>query len=102
VTREKVYPFHAPKDSELRELIAAHDWTLTPLGPIETRVATRLAWGGGEGHHLSEAELHTRVASPAPEADVRALIADAEAECPVCQAISGSMALRVTADVVSR
>jgi organic hydroperoxide reductase OsmC/OhrA len=71
-----------------------------PLGPIETRVATRLAWGGGEGHHLSEAELHTRVASPAPEADVRALIAVAEAECPVCQAISGSMALRVTADVV--
>jgi organic hydroperoxide reductase OsmC/OhrA len=64
-------------------------------------VATRLAWAGGEGHHLSEAELHTRVASPAPEADVRALIADAEAECPVCQAISGSMALRVTADVVS-
>jgi len=36
VTREKVYPFHAPKDSELRELIAGHDWTQTSLGPIET------------------------------------------------------------------
>jgi lipoyl-dependent peroxiredoxin len=72
-----------------------------PLGEIETRVSTRLAWGGGEEHHLSDAELHTRVESPAPEADVRALIADAEAHCPVCQAISGGMALRVTADVVA-
>ncbi len=72
-----------------------------PLGEIETRVATRLAWGNGEGHHLSDAELHTRVESPAPEAEVRALIADAEAQCPVCRAISGQMALRVTADVVA-
>jgi lipoyl-dependent peroxiredoxin len=71
------------------------------LGPIETRVSTRLSWGGGEEHHLSEAELHTRVASPAPEAEVRALIADAEAHCPVCQAVSGRMALRVTAEVVA-
>src|SRR5438045_2813092 len=64
-----------------------------PLGEIQTRVSTRLAWGDGEEHHLSHAELHTRVESPAPEPDVRALIADAEAHCPVCQAISGSMAL---------
>ena len=71
-----------------------------PLGEIETRVSTRLAWGDGEGHHLSDADLHTRVESPAPEADVRALIADAEAHCPVCQAIAGQMALRVTAEVV--
>ena len=71
-----------------------------PLGEIQTRVSTRLAWGDGEEHHLSHAELHTRVESPAPEPDVRALVADAEAHCPVCQAISGSMALRVTADVV--
>jgi hypothetical protein len=33
---------------------------------------------------------------------VRALIADAEAHCPVCQAIAGRVALRVTADVASR
>ena len=72
-----------------------------PLGEIETSVTTRLAWGEDEGHHLSDADLHTRVASPAPEADVRALIADAEAHCPVCQAISGQMALRVTAEVVA-
>jgi lipoyl-dependent peroxiredoxin len=72
-----------------------------PLGEIETRVSTRLAWGDGEGHHLSDADLHTRVESPAPEAEVRALIADAETHCPVCQAIAGQMGLRVTADVVS-
>jgi osmotically inducible protein OsmC len=71
-----------------------------PLGEIETSVTTRLAWGEDEGHHLSGADLHTRVESPAPEAGVRALIADAEAHCPVCQAISGQMPLRVTADVV--
>ena len=72
-----------------------------PLGEIETRVTTRLAWGESEGHHLSDADLHTRVESPAAEADVRALIADAEAHCPVCQAIAGQMALHVTADVVA-
>ena len=70
-----------------------------PLGEIETTVSTRLAWGDGSGHHLSEADLHTRVASPAPEQEVRALIADAEAHCPVCQAIAGRVALRVTADI---
>ncbi len=40
------------------------------------------------------------IASPAPEADVRRLVADAERHCPVCQAISGSVALHVTADVI--
>jgi len=73
-----------------------------PLGEIETRVSTRLAWGTEEGHHLSDAELHTRVASSAPEPEVRKLIADAEAHCPVCQAIAGRVALRVTADVTGR
>jgi len=71
------------------------------LGEIETTVSTRLAWGDGFQHHLSEATLHTSVVSPAAEADVRALIADAEAHCPVCQAISGRVALRVTADVAA-
>ena len=64
--------------------------------PIET-----LSWGDGAHHHLSQARLQTRVESPAAEADVRKLIADAEAECPVCQAISGRVALEVSADVVS-
>ena len=70
-----------------------------PLGRIDTSVTTRLSWGDGSGHHLSGAELHTRVESGAAEADVRKLIADAEAHCPVCQAIQGRVALHVTADV---
>jgi organic hydroperoxide reductase OsmC/OhrA len=70
-----------------------------PLGRIDTSVTTRLSWGDGSGHHLSDAELHTRVESGAAEADVRKLIADAEAHCPVCQAIQGRVALHVTADV---
>ena len=73
-----------------------------PLGEIETTVSTRLAWGDGASHHLSEADLHTRVESPAPQDEVRALIADAEAHCPVCQAIAGRVALRVTADVTGQ
>src|SRR5215470_388217 len=68
-----------------------------PLGEIETAVRTTLSWGDGTHHHLSEATLHTRVASPAPEEQVRGLITEAEAECPVCQAISGKVALHVTA-----
>jgi osmotically inducible protein OsmC len=71
------------------------------LGEIETTVSTRLAWGDGFHHHLSEATLHTTVSSPAPEAKVRELIADAEAHCPVCQAIAGRVALRLTADVAA-
>jgi osmotically inducible protein OsmC len=70
-----------------------------PLGRIDTSVTTRLAWGDGSGHHLSNADLHARVESGAEEADLRKLIADAEAHCPVCQAIQGRVALRVTADI---
>ncbi len=72
-----------------------------PLGTVETRVTSRLEWGDGSGHHLSAANLQTRVSSPAPEADVRKLIADAERHCPVCQAIAGSVALTVTAEVTA-
>src|SRR3954452_13428811 len=38
-----------------------------PLGPIETSVSTRLAWGDGAEHHLSTARLSTRVTSSSPE-----------------------------------
>jgi len=72
-----------------------------PLGEIETAVQTTLSGGDGTHHHLSDATLHTRVASSAPEEQIRGLIAEAEAECPVCQAISGRVALEVSADVVS-
>jgi osmotically inducible protein OsmC len=70
------------------------------VAEIETTVSTRLAWGEGSDHHLSDAYLHAVVASPADEPDVRTLIADAERHCPVCQAISPQVALHVTADVI--
>ena len=38
-----------------------------PFGAIETSVTTRLAWGEDEGHQLSDADLPTRVAWPAPD-----------------------------------
>jgi organic hydroperoxide reductase OsmC/OhrA len=72
-----------------------------PLGNIETSVTTTLSWGDGAEHHLSRADLRTRVESPAPAADVRALLADAEAHCPVCQAVAGRVDLRVSSDVVA-
>ena len=71
------------------------------LGEIETTVSSTLSWGDGAHHHLSDATLHARVQSSAPEAQVRALIAEAEATCPVCQAIAGRVALHVSADVSS-
>jgi organic hydroperoxide reductase OsmC/OhrA len=72
-----------------------------PLGEIETSVSTRLSWGEGSSHHLSEAALHTRVESPAPTEQVRALIDEAQAHCPVCQAIADRVSLTVSADVVA-
>ena len=71
-----------------------------PLGEIETAVQTTLSWGDGTHHHLSDATLHAVIASPAREDDVRKLVDDAGRHCPVCQAISGSVALHVTADVI--
>jgi len=72
-----------------------------PLAGIETTVSARLAWDEGADHHLSDATLHARIASPAAETDVRTLVADAERHCPVCQAIAGRVALHVSADVVA-
>jgi organic hydroperoxide reductase OsmC/OhrA len=70
------------------------------VAEIETTVCARLAWDADTEHHLSDATLHAVIASPAPEADVRALVADAERHCPVCQAIAPQVALHVTADVI--
>jgi lipoyl-dependent peroxiredoxin len=72
-----------------------------PLGPIETSVSTRLSWGDGSEHHLSTARLRTRVSSSAPDDEVRALIDDAFAHCPVCQAVAGQMQLDLEADVTA-
>jgi organic hydroperoxide reductase OsmC/OhrA len=70
------------------------------LAEIETTVSAQLEWDEGADHHLSNASLHAVIASPAPEADVRRLVVAAERHCPVCRAISGSVALHVTADVI--
>ena len=70
-----------------------------PLGPVETAVSTRLSWGDGSEHHLSQAWLRTRVSSTAPEGEVRALIEEAFAHCPVCQAVGGHMRLELEADL---
>lgn len=70
------------------------------LAEIETTVSAKLAWDDDTHHHLSDATLHAVIATPAREDDVRKLVDDAGRHCPVCQAISGSVALHVTADVI--
>ncbi|MDX6580085.1 MAG: lipoyl-dependent peroxiredoxin [Gaiellales bacterium] len=70
------------------------------LGDIETSVTTRLAWGDGESHHLTRADMRTRIASPAPREDVLELVEEAERHCPVCQLLAGKAELHVLAEVV--
>jgi osmotically inducible protein OsmC len=70
------------------------------LGDIETSVTTRLAWGDGESHHLTRADMRTRIASPAAREDVLELVEEAERHCPVCQLLAGKAELHVLAEVV--
>jgi lipoyl-dependent peroxiredoxin len=72
-----------------------------PLGDIETSVSTKLEWGDGASHHLSTADMRTRVESPAPADQIRALVEEAREHCPVCQAIAGRVDLRLDAEVVT-
>jgi organic hydroperoxide reductase OsmC/OhrA len=71
-----------------------------PLGTIETSVTTRLSWGDGEAHHLTRADMTTRVESAAPREAVLELIEEAERHCPVCQLLAGKAELHVLAEVV--
>jgi osmotically inducible protein OsmC len=71
------------------------------LGDIETSVTTRLSWGEGTSHHLTRADMTTRVASSAPEETVLELIEDAERHCPICQLLAGKAELHVLAEVVA-
>jgi len=71
------------------------------LGHITTEATARLEWGESGDHALASSTLRVHVESRAPEADVRALLADAEAHCPVCRAIAGNVTMVVTADVTS-
>jgi lipoyl-dependent peroxiredoxin len=70
------------------------------LGDIETSVTTRLAWGDGESHHLTRADMRTRIASSAAREDVLELVEEAERHCPVCQLLAGKAELHVLAEVV--
>jgi osmotically inducible protein OsmC len=72
-----------------------------PLGEVETSVTTRLSWGDGTSHHLTRADVTTRVESPAPRETVLELIEEAERHCPVCQLLAGKAELHVLAEVVA-
>jgi organic hydroperoxide reductase OsmC/OhrA len=71
------------------------------LGRVETSVSTRLVWGDGTEHHLSNARMQTRVQSAAPDGEVRALIDEAFQHCPVCQAVGDRIRLDLEVVVVS-
>ena len=65
------------------------------LESVETQATTRLVWGDGQLHHLASSRLSLHIRSRSPQAQVRELVREAEAECPVCQAIRGNVAMTV-------
>jgi peroxiredoxin-like protein len=69
------------------------------LDSVETRATTRLVWGEGRNHHLASSRLSLRIRSKSPEDAVRRIVAEAEDECPVCQAIRGNVAMTVDLEI---
>jgi lipoyl-dependent peroxiredoxin len=68
------------------------------LAHVVTDARVRLEWSEGAGdHRLAASDLGVRLTSAAGERDLQALVDDATAHCPVCQAIRGNVAMRVTA-----
>jgi lipoyl-dependent peroxiredoxin len=68
------------------------------LAHVVTEAHVRLEWSDGAGdHRLAASDLSVRLTSAAAEDDLRALVDDATAHCPVCQAIRGNVAMQVTA-----
>jgi Ohr subfamily peroxiredoxin len=68
------------------------------LAHVVTEARVRLEWSDDAGdHRLAASDLAVRLSSSAPEADLQALVDDATAHCPVCQAIRGNVAMGVTA-----
>jgi Ohr subfamily peroxiredoxin len=68
------------------------------LAHVETEAHVRLEWSEGAGdHRLVASDLAVRLTSPAGEAELQALVDDATAHCPVCQAIRGNVAMQVSA-----
>lgn len=68
------------------------------LAHVLTEAQVRLEWSDDAGdHRLAASDLSVRLTSSAAESDLRTLVDDATEHCPVCQAISGNVAMRVTA-----
>jgi lipoyl-dependent peroxiredoxin len=68
------------------------------LAHVVTEARVRLEWSEGSGdHRLAASDLSVRLTSAAGEDDLQTLVDDATAHCPVCQAIRGNVAMRVTA-----
>src|SRR5262249_9211276 len=74
--------------------------TLTALGrarnvaleQISTSARTRLEWDdNAHNHHLAASELTVHIRSSSSEAAVRELVKEAEEDCPVCKALSGTV-----------
>jgi peroxiredoxin-like protein len=83
--------------------------TLTALGrargvaleEVETKATTRLEWDDSRSdHHLARSTLSLRITSSDDEAQVRALVREAEEHCPVCRAIAGNVPMAVSVEVV--
>ncbi len=68
------------------------------LAHVVTEARVRLEWSEGAGdHRLAASDLDVRLTSAADASALRALVDDATEHCPVCQAIRGNVAMRVTA-----
>lgn len=68
------------------------------LAHVLTEAQVRLEWSDDAGdHRLAASDLSVRLTSSAAESDLRTLVDDATEHCPVCQAISGNVAMQVTA-----
>lgn len=68
------------------------------LTHVVTEARVRLEWSDDAAdHRLAASDLTVVLTSPAEENGLRALVEDATAHCPVCQAIRGNVAMHVTA-----
>jgi lipoyl-dependent peroxiredoxin len=84
--------------------------TLTALGrarnvaleEVSTSARTRLEWDdNAHDHHLATSQLSVHIRSSSSEEAVRELVKQAEQECPVCKALSGTVPMKVELSVES-
>jgi lipoyl-dependent peroxiredoxin len=68
------------------------------LDHVVTEARVSLEWSDDAGdHRLAASDLAVRLTSASGERDLQSLVDDATEHCPVCQAIRGNVAMRVTA-----